>query len=186
MAGSLSQAFHYRGKAVNLVSQAEKPEDFQLAGLFFQEAGHYFRKTQCWLAARESFLAADENFQKGGLINQSQEAKAWANRTRKHLSSWFNRPLQVGCFGAGIILFYGLIYWYLDGVSIDSSGNLPSSFWEALGFSGVTFTTLGYGNLYPNSWLITLLAVSEAMIGVITISFLIFSLTTRWLHKETN
>jgi hypothetical protein len=79
---------------------------------------------------------------------------------------------------------YGLVYWFLDGVINNYADPKASSLWDALGFSGVTFATLGYGNLYPKTPMITLLAVSEGLIGIIILSLLIVSFTTRRMHPQ--
>lgn len=174
----------YLDQAKQRVRQGQQPEDLLLAAVNYQEAGHYFRKIHRWNAARETYLAAAENFQKGGLFNQAHEARTWANQTKPSVHQWFSQPLQIGCLGTSTILAYGLVYWLLDGVINDSTYYQASSFWEALAFSGVTFATLGYGNLYPKTPLITLLAVSEAFLGIIALSLLIVSFTTRKLNPQ--
>jgi hypothetical protein len=50
---------------------------------------------------------------------------------------------------------------------------------EALYFSGITFTTIGYGDLAPVGWTRGL-AVSEGLVGVLTVSAFLVSLVRRY------
>ena len=65
-----------------------------------------------------------------------------------------------------IILGYALIYWpHLPaGFNVDEKAQSPRGI-EALYFSGITFTTLGYGDIAPRSTPMRLLALSEALTG---------------------
>lgn len=51
------------------------------------------------------------------------------------------------------------------------------SYWDALYFSGVTITTLGYGDISPNFWVSRLLTVYEVLCGftLLIVSFAIYA-----------
>jgi hypothetical protein len=63
-----------------------------------------------------------------------------------------------------IILGYALLYWpHLPaGFNVDEKAQSGRGI-EALYFSGITFTTLGYGDIAPRSTPMRLLALSEAL-----------------------
>lgn len=48
---------------------------------------------------------------------------------------------------------------------------------EAIYFSGVTITTLGYGDIFPSNWLLQLITVFQVIVGfsLIVVSFAIYS-----------
>lgn len=66
-------------------------------------------------------------------------------------------------WAAGLITGFGTLYW---GLGLQSSFHRPSSLLNHLYFSGVTFFTLGYGDVLPHTRLEKLLAVIEAGIGL--------------------
>ena len=73
-----------------------------------------------------------------------------------------------------IIFFYSILYYFSNNLVLANS--LINSFY----FSVVTFTTLGFGDISPgNSNYLKLLASSEALIGAITMGFLIAGLANR-------
>jgi Ion channel len=65
-----------------------------------------------------------------------------------------------------LILGYALVYWpHLPADFNVQEKAQSSSGIEALYFSGITFTTLGYGDIAPRSTPMRLLALSEALTG---------------------
>ncbi len=75
-------------------------------------------------------------------------------------------PLTVATLVATLILGYSLLYWpHLPaGFNVEERAQSPRAI-EALYFSGITFTTLGYGDIAPRSTSMRLLALSEALTG---------------------
>ena len=69
--------------------------------------------------------------------------------------------LLFGIWSLGLILAFGLLEWALH-VGTDK----PLGLLEAIYLSGVTFFTLGYGDLVPHTALARALAVGEAGIGL--------------------
>ena len=61
------------------------------------------------------------------------------------------------------ILFFGVLFHVLD--------PLPGkTFWEPVYFSGITFTTLGYGDIVPSGTL-RMMAGAEALNGLLLIGW---------------
>src|SRR2546426_1175609 len=85
-------------------------------------------------------------------------------RRRGTLPSLFGPLSLLGLFGTwaiGLIVAFALLHWSLE-TSLTGAGQTPLSY---LYFSGVTFFTLGYGDLTPSGALGRLLAVLEAGLG---------------------
>lgn len=65
-----------------------------------------------------------------------------------------------------LALGFALIYWPALGQEIAAAGDTPRDFATALYFSGTCLTTLGFGDLLPQTTAYRLLAVAEAGIGL--------------------
>ena len=91
-------------------------------------------------------------------------------------------PTLVATFIALLMLGYALIYWprMPGSFNVDEKARTPA--WiEAFYFSGITLTTLGYGDIAPRSTAMRLVALSEASAG-----FAFVSLAVTYLLTVTN
>ena len=91
-------------------------------------------------------------------------------------------PALVATFIVLLMLGYALIYWpQMPGsFNVDEKARTPA--WiEAIYFSGITLTTLGYGDIAPRSTAMRLVALSEASAG-----FAFISLAVTYLLTVTN
>lgn len=82
--------------------------------------------------------------------------------------------LTVVIWVALLLVGFALIYWPALGRGISAIGEAPRDFATALYFSGACLTTLGFGDLVPQTMPYRLLTVVEAAIGL---SVLTLSLT---------
>ncbi|WP_066634050.1 potassium channel family protein [Desulfolucanica intricata] len=73
-------------------------------------------------------------------------------------------------------ILYSLIYKFLVFIDPNSFAGIGSTsdIFDFIYFSFVTFTTMGYGDMYPISPLAKIAVTSEAIIGILTIPFLIY------------
>jgi hypothetical protein len=96
-------------------------------------------------------------------------------------------PVTVTTLVTLIILGYALLYWpHLPaGFNVDEKAQSPRGI-EALYFSGITFTTLGYGDIAPRSTPMRLLALSEALTGFGFISLAVTYLVSLTAALERN
>lgn len=69
---------------------------------------------------------------------------------------------------------FACYYWYFQGFGVECL-----TFLDALYFSAVTITTLGYGDIQPIETATKLVSASEAVFGVVTIGFFLTSLSQR-------
>ena len=62
-------------------------------------------------------------------------------------------PLRTIFIAGFTIMLFSLIYWKGEGITRLKENNIENnqtvSFWDALYFSAVTFTTVGYGDWFP-------------------------------------
>ena len=74
------------------------------------------------------------------------------------------------------ILFFGLLFHVLD--------PLPDkTFWEHVYFSGITYLTVGYGDLAPSSPVARMLSVLCGAAGIGTFGLLIASVTKKVMYR---
>jgi hypothetical protein len=84
-----------------------------------------------------------------------------------------SKPHRIIYCSIFMILFFSLIYWLnSDLISINTASGECFNFANSLYFSTITFTTLGYGDYSPQSWL-KILAAIESFLGVINTGFLL-------------
>lgn len=91
------------------------------------------------------------------------------------------RPLRIVGATLVIISAYGLLFWATDGVVSSGASPRPASFWECLYFSGITFSTVGYGDFLPVEHM-RFAALTEGALGVFTIGFFVVVLANRLRH----
>ena len=107
------------------------------------------------------------------LISEARDQQRIEEINRRH--PIFGKFLKVTCdygrsllrwsaWTLGTMLGFSLVYWRVPGLISTPSGIAPR-FFDALYFSVVTFTTLGYGDVLPVSVLAKSLAMIEVSVG---------------------
>ena len=96
------------------------------------------------------------------------------------LAGFGYRPLWVIGQAVLVVVAYAAIYWGAEGLTL-ADGRPASSFDEALYFSGITFATVGYGDILPAPHM-RIVALSEGAIGIFTLSFFVVVLANRLRH----
>lgn len=70
-----------------------------------------------------------------------------------------------------LLLGFSLLVWPALGVSVTkSSGTTPTDWWTAVYYAGYSLTTLGTGDLVPNTGFYRILMVLKALVGFSTIT----------------
>jgi len=93
----------------------------------------------------------------------------------------FTKPSLFFIFGVVIIFSFSIGYFLFG--SISDGNQTFNSFWQAVYFSGVTFTTIGYGDIQP-AGLTRVFAVIEGLLGVLTCSGFLVSLVNKYTKSN--
>ena len=86
------------------------------------------------------------------------------------------RPWRLFTAGLAAIFGFGTLQFALDG--IPSAG-----WWDCVYFSGITFLTIGFGDLVPVGGLPRMLSVLEGILGITVIGMLIASSTKKIMNR---
>jgi hypothetical protein len=81
------------------------------------------------------------------------------------------RPLRVIATSLTIILLYGITYWVNSG-AVDLQSGQAVNLLDSIYFSGITFVTVGYGDLIPAPHA-RLLALTEGFLGAFLMGFFV-------------
>ncbi|MBW8002520.1 MAG: potassium channel family protein [Planctomycetes bacterium] len=96
------------------------------------------------------------------------------------LFGYGERPMRV-LFACGVIIIFCALFFSLPGALIYRQGQAELSFFQGLYFSTITFTTLGYGDLYPSTeGFYRHLAMTEAIAGGFLMALFVVCLAKRF------
>lgn len=90
------------------------------------------------------------------------------------------RPWRVVGSAVAVVLVFGAVYWATGG-AVDPGTGQPVGFWASVYFSGITFCTVGYGDILPAPH-VRALALAEGMVGAFAMSFFVVVLANRLRH----
>jgi hypothetical protein len=139
------------------------PEEVGSTVSFLRDYTDAARNRKTWAEARYAETLAQ---------TQGAIARGFVRATGAFLKPWY-----FAVWSAAIILLFGCIYSIFP---VDSIRPCVRSFWEALYFSGITFSTVGYGDHAPVGWLEPF-AVTEALLGIVLSSSFVVALTRRYV-----
>jgi uncharacterized protein YjbI with pentapeptide repeats len=128
----------------NLKKCMEKTGDYEKSGYF------YYREREC-------------------RRKRSHGTKRLWLEIYKLLCGYGEKPVNVIRASIMIIFVFCLAYAFCQGISF-SDQSFVVRLWESLYFSVITFTTLGYGDFHPVTYVGQLLAITEAFIGAFMIA----------------
>jgi hypothetical protein len=86
------------------------------------------------------------------------------------------RPWRLALAMLATMFVFGTLQYWLDGIP-------GTDWWGHLYFSGITFLTIGHGNLMPVEAIPRLLVVLEGIIGITFIGMLIASVTKKIMNR---
>ncbi len=121
-------------------------------------------------------------FSKGRSADGAEKESHWINLIA-WLTSNYTRPVMVLFVAVGLVFLFAALYYLLNGVEAIENLRLPdTACWQQrvvlatrhfgqvhLYFSGVTFSSLGYGDLKPTAECRPL-AMLESFLGIVVIS----------------
>ena len=106
--------------------------------------------------------------------------RAWGRWLGYQLQNWLwgygEKPWRLALVMAFNILFFGTLLHIVD--------PLPDrTFWEHVYFSGITYLTVGYGDLAPHAPLARFISVVCAAAGIATFGLLIAAVTKKIMYR---
>ena len=136
------------------------------------------------VAAYEVYATVLHARARAGPVSELLSRAAWwatmamaARLPRKRRHRMLNRvgplllPTVLGSLVGLFVLGFALIYlpWMPDGFSVDEAAADAPPWLQAVYYSGVTLTTLGYGDIVPRATPVRLVALVQAAAGFVTI-----------------
>jgi uncharacterized protein YjbI with pentapeptide repeats len=131
----------------------------------------------------------EKSYERRVLFNQAFAQKAdRVGKRLKAIAFWLDavilnwlwgygeRPWRLMLAMVATIVAFGTVQFWLNGVP-------GKSWWEHVYFSGITFLTIGYGDLLPIEAIPRLLSVVEGLVGITFIGLLIASVTKKIMHR---
>ena len=112
-----------------------------------------------------------------------------ALRARGAWGQWLGSALQNLAWGYGEkpwrlalvmianIVIFGTVLWAVDGLTAGKA------YWEYIYFSGITYLTVGYGDIAPDTPLAKFISVLNAGTGIATFGMLIASVTKKVMYR---
>ncbi len=122
--------------------------------------------------------------QKEGKLAQLIE-KLIADWTCEYGTNW-QRVLKL----SGISIFISTLFYWLGNIgllpgntyAIAVNGTVISKLGDSLYYSIITFTTLSYGYLHPNGWLMKTVSASESLAGALFTALIIVVFARKWMR----
>ena len=152
---------------------------------YYQQAGEGFYREQCahfWQKFRGPFYEK---------LSVGRKIRRWASGIRllpelifgRFLFGYGERPVRVLLSGAVIIILCGLFFSSdMAHLAYSFDKECDLSLFEGMYFSTITFTTLGFGEIYPtgNDWLTRVVTMVESLSGICLVTLFVVSLSKRF------
>lgn len=168
---------------------------FRDAGLLYEREGDFEKYSYCFVLSQDAFLEylwtifitgkKQERLKPGPLpASPAERLKALVQAVlgvvSRYLWGYGEKPGRLLLAGTGLVAVCGLLYYFSGQVAFH--GKLYSiDIFDAFYMSGVTFSTLGYGDFTPLGWT-RLVSFVESLSGFFLVPLFMISLTRRYLR----
>lgn len=181
--------------------EAERSQDMEYASLLYRYAAISYERDMEFMGFSDCFYRFKECYRKFLLqslffpgkvkhIATTQEKQGILTSVKRffkwlaHTASFFiwghgERPLRPLYCAIGLVLACALIY--CQNQLNSAGGHFNPDFFEAVYFSAVTFTTVGFGDITPVGF-VKLVAVFEAFCGIFVMPIFIVALSRKYLR----
>lgn len=165
------------------------------AAMIYEREGDFEKYSFCYIESQHAFVAylwfifhkGKRQIRNSNKLEDVSPAgriealvRAFFGVVSRFIWGYGERPFRVFFAGGMVVMLCATIYW-LTG-SVAGPGLTTSiSFLDALYFSGVTFSTLGYGDFVPVG-MIRLLAIGESLTGFILVPLFVVALSRHYLR----
>lgn len=151
--------------------------DEVLAGMSRAEAARQKIETLAFLSRRADDRHSKRDAAQLRYLRALAESRGRASRALVAVSGALIKPARIVALSAMTILVFGFAFFWQKG---HLGGAGVASFWDALYFSGLTFTTIGYGDITPMG-VARALAVAEGLLGIALSSAFVVSVVRRYI-----
>jgi tetratricopeptide (TPR) repeat protein len=180
---------------------AQKMKDYEYASLMYKYAalnyerdGEFFSYSYCFYKSKQAyrrFLTLSLIFPARVIsLFKPKQSKSFKYRVKDFLSwlvlsfsavSWGHgeKPSRTLAMGTGVVLLSA--FFYSQGVLSADGLRFSPNYFQALYFSAMTFTTVGYGDFIPIG-LNQLVASTEALIGLFIMPLFVVGLSRKYLR----
>nr|WP_205555167.1 potassium channel family protein [Pectobacterium polaris] len=136
-------------------------------------------ETLNFLLERTDVSHSKRNAAKLKYLRSLAESSSWLSRFFVIATGGLIKPSRIVLWTIVVIFGFAGIYWQ-EATSFRDDCSIRS-YWDALYFSGLTFTTVGYGDISPVNWMRGL-AVLEGLLGIALSGAFLVSLTRRYIE----
>ena len=118
----------------------------------------------------------EKRFERQGHFREREWGRWFGSMLQNLMWGYGERPWRLALVMTFNIVVFGTLFHFLD--------PLPGkTWWEHVYFSGITYLTVGYGDLAPHAPLAQLLSVICASSGIATFGLLIASVTKKVMYR---
>ncbi len=160
-------------KNIDRICINEVEEKYENAKEVYRNLKNYFRQEGLYDESGQFYYR--EKLMDKRLYRQNKRRAKWiTNNIYHYLAGYGEHPLWVLIWWGIIIAIFGSVYWVTGGVV---RGDTPIVWYENYYFSVVTFTTLGFGDLQPqsNMPLVQICAMIEAVTGAFMMALFVLT-----------
>ncbi len=186
-------------EALKLKDYAYADSLFRQAALLYEKEGDYHHYSRCYIHAEDAHLSRLWQVSMTGHAThlfgdlQIDSNIGFIERVKALLSfipgllskivwGYGEKPVRTLVCNALVIILSAAVYYESGLVQFNGIVRVLD-FWEALYFSAVTFTTVGYGDFLPLGW-VRGVAAAEAFCGVVLMPLFLIGLTRRYLRMN--
>lgn len=120
---------------------------------------------------------------KHGIVNKAYLKSLLFRIKEKIAEKWNRKSFRYGIAFFALIPIFAVIYYILPTNCWNTESNAFLSFWHSIYFSIVTITTLGFGDIYPNTTCSRIFVSLESIGGVIFIGLFLNALSSEQAKK---
>lgn len=167
---------------------------FREAGLCYEREGDFEKYSSCFVESQDAYVGyLWQLFKTGKKYDRSRGVlpASWIERlialwmtfmglVSRSLWGYGEKPFNI-CFYAFSMISGCACLYYFSGHMFFHGVHVDPTILDAFYLSGVTFTTLGYGDFVPGGWA-RLVAMGESLSGFVMVPLLMIALTRRYLR----
>jgi uncharacterized protein YjbI with pentapeptide repeats len=157
--------------------------DAKVDGIRYDRKARFrgIRVGSCYGSSRFRRYAEDQDY-----IEEFKEAHPYSYALWLGLTDCGRSMTRVMLWSAGLAIVFGLIFYSLgeDAFDISHTESLGWSPFTMMYYSVVTFTTLGFGDITPRTWVAAALVMVEVVTGYLMLGILISILATKVARRS--